>query len=174
MTKNDLKVLANFGVIGGFAATIGYAIKVTTDLRHVSQKMDIAVKDLVHKASIDVPQDMINRSIERAVTTEVRYQVEKSCSSAVATVRSDITKEIRNTVDDEFQRQKDDVAKELKRKINLLDISEIRKEVIKEAKDTAAAKFKSDLDDILEKHNEELESVTRIYSSIADKISSID
>jgi len=171
MERNEL---IGIGVIAGFAATIGYAIKVTMDLKNVSQKMDIAVKDLVHKTSIDVPQDMLDRSIERAVTTEVRYQVEKSCSSAVSAVRSEITKEIKNTVNNEFQRQKDDVAKELKRKINNLDISSIRQEVIKEAKDTAAAKFKSDLDDILEKHNEELESVTRIYSSIADKLSSID
>lgn len=171
MTKNEI---IGIGVIAGFVATVGYAIKVTTDLKDVSNKMDMAVKDLVNKTNIDIPQDMINRSIERAVTTEVRYQVEKACGSAVTAVRSDITKEIKSTVNDEFQRQKDDVAKELKRKINNLDISSIRQEVIKEAKDTAAEKFKSDLDDILEKHNEELESVTRIYSSIADKISSID
>lgn len=170
LTKNDI---LQMGCITGFIATIGYAIAVTRRLHEVSNKLDRAVDNLVDTKEIDIPKDMINRSIERAVDREVRMQVGDSCKAATKAVENDIYKEIKSSVEDEFKRQKGDVAKELKRQINDLDISEIKKEVIREAKDTAANKFKHDLDDILEKHNDELESVTRIYSSIADKISSI-
>lgn len=161
------------GCILGFIGTIGYAIAVTKKLRDVSVKLDRAVDNLVDTKEIDIPKDMINRSIERAVDREVRMQVGDSCKTAVKNIEKDIKKQIENAVEEEFEKQKGDVSKELKRQISDLDISEIKKEVVREAKDTAANKFKHDLDDILEKHNDELESVTRIYSSIADKISSI-
>ena len=170
ITKNDA---LQGGMILGFIGTIGYAILVTIKLAKVSDKLDRAVDNLVDTKEIDIPKDMINRSIERAVDREVRNQVGDACNKAVKDIEKDIHKEVKASVEEEFEKQKGSIGKELKRQVNDLDINEIRKEVIREAKDTAANKFKHDLDDILEKHNDELESVTRIYSSIADKISSI-
>lgn len=170
ITKTDI---LQGGCILGFVGTIIYAIKVTVELNKVSDKLDRAVDNLVDTKEIDIPKDMINRSIERAVDREVRAEVSATCKQAVKDVERDIRKEIRENVDEEFKKQKGEVAKELKRQINDLDITEIRKEVVREAKNTAAEKFKHDLDDILDKHNDELESVTRVYTSIADKLSSM-
>ncbi len=170
ITKNDI---LQGGMILGFVSTIAYAISVTVKLHKVSDKLDRAVDNLVDTKEIDIPKDMINRSIERAVDREVKAEVASVCEKAVKDIEKDIRSEVKSNVEAEFNKQKDSIARELKRQVNNLDISEIRREVVREAKDTAANKFKHDLDEILDKHNDELESVTRIYSSIADKISSI-
>lgn len=161
------------GCIFGTVATVIYAIATTTKLRRVADKLDVTVKDLAHTDSIDIPQRMVDCAIEKAVDREVTKQVQKACDTAVSLVRKDMQSQVRSTVNDEFESLKGNVSKEINKQISNLDISAIKREVIAEAKETAAEKFKHDLDDILDKHNEELENVTRIYGAIADKISTI-
>lgn len=160
------------GVIG-FIGTIIYAIDTTSKLRLISDKLDVTVKDLAHTDQIDIPERMVNAAIEKAVDREVTAQVKDACSAAVNGVRKDIRSEVQRAVSDEYEDMKGQVSKEISKQIQNIDISAVKRQVIAEAKDTAAQKFKSDLDDILEKHNEELESVTRIYDSIADRIKAI-
>ena len=165
------KELIGLGIIGGFIATISYAVSMANKLDHVARKLDLTVEDLVDHAEIDIPDDVVDIAIDRAVERKVREYVAESCKKAIKEVDSEINSEIKKTVRDEFDRQKGSVKDELKKQISHLDIREIKDEVIREAKETAAEKFKKDLDDILDKHNDELESISRIYSSIADRLS---
>ena len=168
--KNELLMI---GVLTGFGATISYAIAVTIKLHKVAKKMDKAVEDLVESAEIDIPQEMINASIEKNVDREVRYQVELACDEAIKAIRKDISSEIKTTVDAEFKTQKADVAKEIERQIGKIDIDDAKRQVISQAKDEAAKKFKKELDSITDKYTDQLDSMTNIYSTIADKIQSI-
>lgn len=161
------------GAIAGFIGTIIYAIDTTSKLRRVSDKLDLTVRELAHTDQIDIPERMVNAAIEKAVDREVANQVKGACTQAVNGVRKDIRSSVERAVSDEYEDMKGQVAKEISKQIRDIDISAVKRQVIAEAKDTAAQKFKSDLDDILEKHNEELESVTRIYDSIADRIKAI-
>lgn len=171
MTKEEIKLIVGCGSIIGWVATLGYAISAHTKLNKVASKLDLAVDDLIFQNKIEIPTDMIERSVVKIAEKNYNQAIRNACDEAVMKTRNDFDIRIKTAVTDEFNNQKAEVAKEMKRKINSIDISAIRREVVEEAKETAAEKFKSDLDDILAKHNEELDNVSTIYASIAEKLS---
>lgn len=173
MTKNDVNMLLGVGIIAGWVGTIVYAIDAHKKLNDVAGKLDTSVEDLARKSRIDIPDKVIQDAVMDAADRKYDKAMMDATKTAIQKARNDIDSKITAVVNQEFEAQKSEVAKELRHKINSLDISTIRKQVVEEAKDTAAEKFKSDLDDILKKHNEELESVTKIYSSIAEKMGGI-
>lgn len=171
MTKNDIKLIVEIGAVIGWVGTLAYSISANLKLNKVAAKLDIAVDDMIESNQIEIPTDMIERSVVKIAERKYDMAIRNACDEAVTRTRNDFDNRIKVAVADEFNIQKAEVAKEMKRKINSIDISAIRREVVEEAKETAAEKFKSDLDDILAKHNEELDNVSTIYASIAEKLS---
>ncbi len=170
MTKSNINTIIGGGLVGGFVATIIFAIDAHNKLNKVAAKLDLAVDEMIDANKIDIPTDMIERSVLKVAERRYDSAIKNACDDAILNVRNDFDYKINTVVTDEFNNQKTEVAKEMKRKINSIDINSIRKEVVEEAKETAAEKFKSDLDDILKAHNDELESVSKIYESIAQKL----
>lgn len=170
ISRND--ILAGL-VLTGFVGTIIYAIDVTRKLQSVSEKLDKSVKELVSSTDIDIPQELITKTVERAVKEEAKYQVEKAANKAASDIVASYKSEIRNVVEDEFDNQKDEVAKSLKRKIADIDIRELKREVVREAKADCANKLKKDLEEISDKYTDQIDSMTSIYSTIASKIEAI-
>ena len=172
MTLNKNDILAG-AVLSAFAATIIYAIDASRKLKDVSDRLNLAVKDLTSGIDINVSESLINDAVEKEVKKEVKYIVEKAANKAAGDIVSGYKSEIRNVVEDEFTKQKGEVAKSLKAKIDDIDIRELKREVVREAKDATAAKLKKDLEDISDKYTEQIESMTSIYSTIASKIEAI-
>ena len=157
----------------GFVGTIIYAIDVTLKLNNVAKKLDKSVSEIVNTTGIDIPDEVIDSAVEKAVERNVSLHVKNTCKTAVNNMESDINREIKEAITLEFNRQKDSIKKQIKHQIGEIDISEVKEEVIAEAKEAAQEQFQEDLDDIVEKHNDNLESMTRIYTSIADKLENI-
>lgn len=170
LSKNDILAGA---VFSAFAITIMYAIDATHKLRVISDRLDMTVKDVVDGMDIKVSEKLVNAAVEEEVKKEVKYCVEKAANKAAGDIVSGYKTEIRNVVEDEFAKQKDEVAKSLKRKIDDIDIRELKREVVREAKEATASKLKKDLEDISDKYTEQIESMTNIYSTIASKIEAI-
>lgn len=170
LTKND--ILA--GVVAtGFVGTIIYAIDVTRKLKIVSDKLDRSVDELVSTEQIDIPQDLIRRSVEKAVKEEAEYQVSRAMTNAAHDIVEKYKEDIEIAVENEFDKQKSGLAKSIKTKIDDIDISKLKREVVREAKEDCANKLKKDLEDISDKYTEQIESMTSIYSTIASKIEAI-
>ena len=170
LSKNDILAGA---VLSAFAVTIMYAIDATHKLKVISDRLDMTVKDVVDGMDIKVSEKLVNAAVEAEVKKEVKYCVEKAANKAAGDIVSGYKTEIRNVVEDEFTKQKDEVAKSLKRKIDDIDIRELKREVVREAKEATASKLKKDLEDISDKYTEQIESMTNIYSTIASKIEAI-
>lgn len=170
ITKND--ILAG-GIILGFLGTIIYAIDVTSKLNTVASKLDRSVKEITSDMEIDIPVELVNRQVEKAAREEAKYQVERAMTDARKDVVKKYASEIENVVEDEFKLQKSDVAKTLRRKIGDIDIQEIKRQVKLEARDACVQKLKDDIDDLSDKYTEQIESMTSIYETVANKIQSI-
>ena len=170
LSKNDILAGA---VLSAFAVTIMYAIDATHKLKVISDRLDMTVKDVVDGMDIKVSEKLVNAAVEAEVKKEVKYCVEKAANKAAGDIVSGYKTEIRNVVEDDFTKQKDEVAKSLKRKIDDIDIRELKREVVREAKEATASKLKKDLEDISDKYTEQIESMTNIYSTIASKIEAI-
>lgn len=162
-TKEMINVLYFLTLSAGTVMAIEYGLY----LKRKNEKIQI----LSDKINLDISDPIIKAGIDRAIEREVTSKIDKAARETIREVKSDMKKLVKAEVDDEFSDIKDQTKRELKKQIGNVDIDRIRREFIEENKRYAAEKFKEDLDDILEKHNEELENVTKIYSSIADKLS---
>ena len=128
------------------------------------------IEALSDKIELDLDDAVIRKGVERAISREVKYKIDDASREAIREVRNEMRSKIRLEIEDEFSDLKSEMKKELKKQVNALDTDRIKREFIEESKSYAAEKFKDDLDDILEKHNEELEKITKIYSAISEKL----
>lgn len=169
MLKENL-IMGGIGIavtaIGGLY--LRHKLKKVDEQVNESKKMiQDAINDLSKNISVDVPSTFIESAIDKAVDREVGRQISYIARDAVYDIKDSMKKDIKSNVDQAFGDTKILVKAELEKQIKNLSIESIKKEVLEEAKKTAADRFKSDLDDILNKHNQELDRVTEIYSSIA-------
>ena len=173
MNKENL-LYAAAGVIGvAFIGVCGIAANAIHKLNKTSEKLDIAVEDLYKETVINVPEELVNRTVERAAKDEAKYQVTKAMDKVRNDVVSEYKSDIKTAVEEEFKLQKADLTKTLRKKIDDVDINEIKREVKLEAKQYVADKLKKDLDDISDKYTDQIESMSSIYSTIASKIEAI-
>ena len=100
--------------------------------------------------------------------------MKNATNSVVASVRNDISREVKAAVSEAYSDIKGAVAKELREQVANVDIRSIRKDVIEKAAEKAAEKFDGDLEEILQKYNADLSNVSKIYSSIARSMSGRD
>lgn len=128
------------------------------------------ISEIAKNLQVDIPEKVLSQAIDIAVADACNREIATGRRIAMDTVTSDIRKEVKKAVDKEYSDFKPKVREEMERQVKRIDVDDIRREVVSEAKDKVARKFENDLDDILDKHNEELDKITRIYSSIADKL----
>lgn len=168
MSKNN-----NFDMFIGAAGWIvglvgvGYAIGTRSKMAKISDTLNCSINDLANRTEIDIPEEMINRAVERAVAVEAKRAVVKATDEAIKEVKKDIHKQVSDAVESEYTDIKESVLKELTYEAAKIDAKRVRADVEKAAKEQALEKFDDNLDDILEKFNDDLENVSKIYKSIA-------
>lgn len=166
-TNNEI-VNILFGIAG--LVGIGYAIGTHTKLAKISERLDRGIDELSDNMEIDIPEELVNKAIDKAVQVEVRRAVEKATRDTVATMKKDIHAQVKSTIDDEYDNLKDAVLKEITNEAAKIDASRVRRSVEEAAEKAALEKFDDNLDDILEKFNDNLDNTSRIYSSIRDTL----
>ena len=154
-----------FGLIG-----IGYAMGTRSKMAKISDKLDRSIEDLANDVPIDIPSSMIERAVEKAVASEAKQAVSKATDAAIVAVKRDIHKQVTDAVESEYSNIKDTVLGELVTEAAKIDAKRVRADVERAARERALEKFDDNLDDILQKHNDELENVTKIYKAIADAV----
>lgn len=170
-----LEILLGIGgsILGGIG--IGYGCACHKEMSRVAKKLDMTVDDLANGVDIEIPMSVVDKAVESEIEREATRVVDKAARDASAKILRDIQKEIsqevRKTVDDEYIRIKDSVTEQAAKEVARISVRRLSDEVVKKAKDEAAKKVNDSIDDILEKHNRELESITKIYKSIESSIS---
>lgn len=168
MVRNNELVSILIGVAGLIG--VGYAIGTHTKLAKVSERLDKGIEELADDMEFDIPEELINKAVEKAVQVEAKKAVERATNETVMAVKKDVRFEVEQAVDKEYERIKDTVLKELSTSASKIDVSRVRRDIEKAAKEAALEKFDDNLDDILEKFNDSLDNTTKIYSSIREAI----
>ena len=169
-TKMLLKATGCVCSVISFVGITAYSIATTRKLNRLANRFGIAVDQIAKDTNIDIPQEIIDEAMNQAVQKAAEKQVRVAATAITTSVSADMRKEIKTLVDEASTDLKSDVEKEMKRQIKNVDISEIKKNAIKELKESAAKRMDEELDDIIEKCSDQLDSVNRIYKSIADKM----
>ncbi len=160
------------GVLGLAAAgVVGYYMAKTYIRVHkVSQKLDKTFAELENLTEVEIKESIVDKAVEEKATEAAERAVKRSAAVISTDLENDLKKDIKKAVDAEYELIKGSVKTRIESEIKDLNIDSVKREVVQEAKNTAAKKFEKDLDDVLDKYNTNLEKVTNIYSSIAQKM----
>lgn len=160
------------GVLGLAAAgVVGYYMaKTYIRINKVSQKLDKTFAELENLTEVEIKDAIVDKAVEEKATEAAERAVKRSAAVISTDLENDLKKDIKKAVDAEYDLIKGSVKTKIESEIKDLNIDSVKREVVQEAKNTAAKKFEKDLDDVLDKYNTNLEKVTNIYSSIAQKM----
>lgn len=164
MSKLDWKniVVGAIGLIG-----LGYGIAMHTKMGKISERLDKTIDELADNTEIDIPESLVNKAVEKAVTIKAKEAVEKATTDALAELKRDIRDAVSAAVDKEYEGIKDTVLKKATDEAAKIDTVRVRRDVEKAAYNAAMEKFNDNLGDILDKFNDNLNNVSKIYSSMA-------
>lgn len=170
MMNNKFNSDALVGLIGVAAGLIGigYAMGTHSKMAKISENLDRSIEELASNTPVDIPNDMIERAVEKAVAYEVKQAVAKAKDVVIVDVKRDIHKQVSDAVESEYRDMKDLVLEELTNEAAKIDVKRVRADVERAAKEHALEKFDDNLDDILKGFSEQLNNTSKIYSSIAD------
>lgn len=167
---NKDSFMATIGVALGLVG-VGYAIGTHTKMAKVSERLDKGLDELANGMEIDIPEEMVNKAVEKAVAAESKKAVEKATSEALAELKRDIHKTVSGEVEKEYEHLHKDVLREITDAASKIDVTKVRRDVERAAEKAALDKFDDNLDDILKKFNDNLDNTSKIYNSIAGTMS---
>jgi hypothetical protein len=166
MSKHD-NFVAILGVAAGLIG-LGYAMGTHSKMAKISENLDRSIEELASNTPVDIPNDMIERAVEKAVAYEVKQAVSKTTDRIIVDVKRDIHKQVSDAVESEYSNIKATVLEELTAEAAKIDAKRVRADVERAARDRALEKFEDNLDDILDDYKGNLNNVAKIYKSFAD------
>lgn len=145
---------------------VGYAISTHTKLTKISERLDKSIDELADSMEIDIPKEIIDKAVDKAITEETRRAATKAANDAVSEIKRDIRATVSAAVEKEYDSIKIEVLREITDAASKIDIDKVHKDVAKAAEKMVLDKFEDNLDDQVQKFNDQLNSVARIYSSV--------
>jgi hypothetical protein len=163
---NKDTIISALGIAAGLVG-IGYGFAMRSKLSKVSERLDTSINDLADNMEIDVPDAIMNEAIEKAVTVEAKKAVQAATKEALDDLKRNIHDTVSAAVEKEYANIKDSVLRETTDAASKINVERVRKDIETAAHKQAMAKFNDNLDDILGHFNDNLNNVSRIYSSMA-------
>lgn len=161
-----------FGVvgIGVGAACICYSAYISRKMNKLCNVLDTSVANIADKTEVDVSPAIVNRAIECSVDLAVGKAIRAATDEVISDIKFDMRKEVKTAVSSEYETIKKEVVGEVSKQVAILDMSKLKNEVREAAKEKVLEKFDGNLQDLLDDFNTNLQSVSKIYSSIADTL----
>ena len=169
MNKKFDGIVGILGVAAGLVG-VGYAIGMHTKMAKICEKLDRSIDELASNTPVDIPNDMIERAVEKAVAYEVKQVAGKATETIIADVKRDIHKQVSDAVEREYSNIKETVLEELVTEAAKIDAKRVRSDVERAAKKVALEKFEANLDDITDEYKDYLSSVSKIGRTFADAV----
>lgn len=171
--KFDINILIG---VGGFAlglVGIGYAIGSRKKLNDISEKLETKIDEISWNLDSDVKieETVVKEAIDRAVERKVAQEVNRAARNVTDRVRRDMENEVRTAVKAQYPDIRKSITDRVTVEVSKINVKTLTDAVREEARDKVVEKFDGELDDLLEKFNNDLDNVSKIYKSIATKMS---
>lgn len=170
--KNTYGIAAGIGGLIMGALGLYAGIKAHKETNALCKTLNTTLDDAVKATEITIPDELVQRSVDRAVRTEsdkaVRRAVDGIMTEQVVQIRS----QIREAVKDQESTIAHDVAERLAVEVGKIGDEEMRRlkrEAVSKASFEVANRLEEDLDDVKGKYMRQLENVGTIYTEIAKK-----
>ena len=137
-----------------------------------------AVSRINDMTSVDVPQAIIDDAVEAAASKQIAKAVEKSVNKVRDAVDLETSRRVRDAVDLCYAGIRDDVTKEVKKEVFKISADAISREIRDDVKDQLLERLENKFDDIIDdvatSYTKNLDSMSKIYKSMADKMAGTD
>lgn len=150
-----------FGIIGGII------IHKTNSL---TRRFDTTVKNIENLTVNDIEKSIIEQAVQKAADEKVGNCIQTVKAEVMADAKRRISDEVRKAVMDAKEEIEQSVTDCIGHEASLIDMDDLRKSARKKAEEKILSKFDGNLEDLLQKFNENLSNVQKIYGGIADAI----
>lgn len=158
----------DYGKVGAAIGGCGviFSIYLACKLRKISNTVDVAVDKVTNDTHVEIEDAIVHAAIQKAVNKEVEY----IASNASRRLSEEIRQQVKDTIRAAYKDVKESVSYELTNQVKKINTDELERDVIEKAKEAIAEKFDKRLDGIVDEFNNNLNSVSKIYRTIANKM----
>jgi uncharacterized membrane protein YheB (UPF0754 family) len=162
----------DFGILGLLAGAAGIVVSIFAykRLEDIGDKVDMSIKDLSAKTTVDIGNAVVDKAVQKAVNREVGLAVASAANKAARTVADDMESKIRKQVNASYSDIERSVSKEISRQVENLNIDKIKRDVTEKAKEAVLEKLDGSLDDLVDGFSENLETISKIYKAIGNSV----
>lgn len=188
ITKTHLGIFGGIAAIGALIGTIGAAlasaksaesranaayekaVEMEVAINRMSGAVDKAIEDLASKASIDIPEHIMNAAIEKAATEACNREA-RLCANGI---RHDMKSRIFDSVDSSVKAMQVnaevEVKNEFKRQVSSINIRQFKADVCREVKEDLVKKAGDEVDRVTSAFINQVEQQTSLMKKLNEKM----
>ena len=166
---NIYKILTGVFAVGAVVGLV-YASDCREQTKRVCEKVSKKIDEISDDFEVDIPDSVVAKAVEKAVNNQVGLRVQSKIDILEHDIKQEIQQRLETAVKDNLELIEKNMASRIDAEISRNDMSELKRQVKRDATIKLSQKLDSDLNDILERYNSNLDNITEIYSSIANKL----
>lgn len=167
---NIYKILTGVFAVGAVVGLV-YASDCREQTKRVCEKVSKKIDEISDDFEVDIPDSVVTKAVEKAVNNQVGLRVQSKIDILEHDIKQEIQQRLETAVKDNLELIEKNMASRIDAEISRNDMAELKRQVKRDATIKLSQKLDSDLNDILERYNSNLDNITEIYSSIANKLS---
>lgn len=133
--------------------------------------LDMSFTELTKATKVDISDKMVEKATRHAAEAAAEKVAKRAAEEISADVSKSIKEQVGEAIKNSYSSIKGKVIQEVKDQVSRMSIDDLREEIKDDAKELIQEKLEADMNDILHDYNKQLESVGKIYDSIASKLS---
>ena len=166
---NIYKILTGVFAVGAVVGLV-YASDCREQTKRVCEKVSKKIDEISDDFEVDIPDSVVAKAVEKAVNNQVGLRVQSKIDILEHDIKQEIQQRLETAVKDNLELIEKNMASRIDAEISRNDMAELKSQVKRDATIKLSQKLDSDLNDILERYNSNLDNITEIYSSIANKL----
>lgn len=166
---NIYKILTGVFAVGAVIG-LAYASDCREQTKRVCEKVSKKIDEISDDFEVDIPDSVVTKAVKKAVDDQVGIRVRSKIDSLEHDIKQEIQQRLETAVKDNLELIEKSMASRIDAEVSRTDMAELKRQVKRDATIKLSQKLDSDLNDILERYNSNLDNITEIYSSIANKL----
>lgn len=166
---NIYKILTGVFAVGAVVGLV-YASDCREQTKRVCEKVSKKIDEISDDFEVDIPDSVVAKAVEKAVNNQVGLRVQSKIDILEHDIKQEIQQRLETAVKDNLELIEKNMASRIDAEISRNDMAELKRQVKRDATIKLSQRLDSDLNDILERYNSNLDNITEIYSSIANKL----
>lgn len=164
------KIIMGLGALMATALTAALGIDIY-EHRQIAKKVGVSVKDLKEASVKEIQQGIVESAVKEAAEDKVGVYIHTVRDDIIGDARNSLDREARKAVSEAEDLIRKEVEDKISKEASKIDMNELKKSARDKAEAKILEKFDGNLEDLLEKFNDNLGNIQKIYGGIADAIS---